>query len=301
MKRCTIMLTALAGLALLLAGCARGKNVLVFSETYWQSIMDLDPAVRPTLENDARQYHCSLTQVVVDRSVNYPELLRLRLTDVPRDLVIAGPLLSGDILKMAAQFPRTQFAVLAMPRLEGTIPENVIPVRFKREAAFFEAGQLCGQALGSGRFPELGTKVGVIASGMTAVEKEELAEFERGFSGSLSTGLIVSELIGTVTDRTKAVLAVENLLNQDIKVFMVKTYGLNGASLEKITAAGAYFIIQDFAAFNLFPEKCLLSIEDDYSGALTTLLQTPDFHPAAPLVGAARVRQGVLLTRGTGP
>jgi basic membrane lipoprotein Med (substrate-binding protein (PBP1-ABC) superfamily) len=205
--------------------------------------------------------------------------------------------MSAEVLRLAPQFPATQFAVMDMPRLEQDIPGNVMPVRCRRAEAYYEAGKRCGTVLSSDRFLQLGNRIGVIASGMTKAEKELLAEFERGFSSVHDARFIVTEELGSVSDRAKAALTVENLLNREIRLFLVKTYGLNGVCLEKITAADAFFIIEDFSVFNLFPEKCLLSIEDDYTEVLSTILKAEGFRPPTVPTGVARARKGVLLER----
>lgn len=297
MNRQVIQTILCCFLALLPAACARQKHVLLAAETYWLDIIDLDPAFNRVLDEESHRVPFSLSRLPLDRGVNYAEKLKRVLTDAPSDLVITGPLMSGEVIKVAPQFPAATFAVMEMPRVESEIPANVIPLRCRRESAFFEAGKLCGAALSSGRHPELGSKVGVIASGLTALEKEELAEFERGFSREMDAAQIITETIGSVVDRTKAVTAVENLSNRDVRVFLVKAYGLSAACLEKINANDGFFIMEDFPAFNLFPEKCLISIEDDYTQALHTLLTAPGFRASPPPQGQARAQAGPLLTQ----
>jgi hypothetical protein len=203
--------------------------------------------------------------------------------------------MSGEVLQFAPRFPATQFAVIDMPQMQGTLPGNVIPVRCSRAQAYYEAGKICGAAFAGGRLAELGSQMCVIASGMTSVEKDLLSEFEKGFAAEYDTGIIITEELGTVSDRAKAVLTVEKLLNQEVKLFLVHTYGLNGACLEKIISGKAYFIIEDFASFNLFSDKCLLSIENDYTRALAAILQDNNFHPRHIPAGIARVSKGALF------
>jgi hypothetical protein len=276
-------------------GCAAQKGIIVYSETYWREMIALDPAFQPHLRELASRYHYSLAFIDAPANTNYFEHLRRNILDLPSDMVITGTLLSAEVVKIAPLFPLKKFAVIAMPHLDTALPANVIPIYSQRAAAFREAGKIAGLALADGRFPQIGQKVGVILAGLTMTEKEMLSEFERGFSETGDTDKIVVEEIGTVTDRVKATLAVENLLNRDVKLFLVKTYGLSGACLEKIRQAGAYFIIEDFPSYKLSPERLILSIEDDYTKPLDALLAAKDFTPPTPPVLPALVRKGVIL------
>ena len=90
-------------------------------------------------------------------------------------------------------------------------------------------------------------------------------------------------------------LTIDSLLDQEVNLFLLHAYGLNGTCLEKLSSSDAYYIIEDYPVFSLFPEKCLLSIEDDYSQALASILTAEDFNPSSPPRGIARVRKGVLI------
>jgi len=140
-----------------------------------------------------------------------------------------------------------------------------------------------------------GRRIGVILTGLTREEKEMLGEFERGFSESEETRRIIIEELGTATDRVKAVRAVENLLNRDVKVFFVKAYGLNTACVEKIANAGGYFIIEDFSAFRLFPERLFLAIEDDHAQAIESILKQGKNAWNSPITISGAVREGEVL------
>jgi hypothetical protein len=295
MKRTGHIIFILACLACALAGCARSRGILVYSEEYWRNIIDSDPDFKPSLAAYALQAGATLTYIDAPRGINYFEHWRKILQDTPSDLVITGPLLCSEAMRIAPMFPAKHFAVLNMPRTEMNAPVNVTPVYSRRGPAFREAGRLTGKFLAAGGNHTLGRKVGVLVSGLTRQEKEMLAEFEKGFTANAEADLIIVEELGTVVDRVKAARAVEDLLNQDIRIFLVKTYGMSGACLERISAGGGYFIIEDFPSFNLFREKLFLSIEDDFSQPLGELIRAGNFNPSAPPFLPARVRKGPLL------
>ncbi len=263
----------------------------MYSETYWREITDRAPDFRSSLEREAAKSRLTLAFVNAPQGTNYFEDLRQSVQKHPSDLVITGPLLSNEAVRIAPLFPAKKFAVLDMPRIDAAAPPNVVPVRSQRAAAFYEAGKLTGAVLSSGILPAAGKKVGVILSGLTGVEKEMLSEFERGFSVKNDTGQISVVELGTVTDRVKASRAVEDLLNQDVRLFFVKAYGLNGACLERIVNGGGYFIVEDASTFFLAKDKLFLSIEDDYPPAFAELLRQATFtYPVLPVLPAKVVR-----------
>jgi hypothetical protein len=295
MKRAASIFFLTFFLALFLPGCATPKRIVVFSESYWRELTDRDPDFKATLERESARQADSLAFIDAPQGANYFEDLRRSLQKTPADLVITGPLLCNEDVRIAPLFPQTKFTVLDMPRIDSAIPPNVIPVYSQRGAAFREAGRLTAAALADPRLTALGKKVGIILSGLTQTEKEMYAEFERGFSTAGETNRLVVEELETVSDRVRAARAVEDLLNQDVKLFFVKAYGLNGACLERIAAAGAYFMMEDFPTFNLHPEKLLLSIEDDYVPALTALLQSKNFFFHTPPVLTAKIVKGDII------
>ncbi|MBN2353962.1 MAG: hypothetical protein JXD23_15420 [Spirochaetales bacterium] len=274
-------------------GCAaKGKSVLIFSETYWNAVIDQNPSFRSTLEREAARRGLDVTFVDVPRGNNYFEFLRQNLRSRPYDLVITGPLLCAEAVKMAPLYPLKRFAVLDMPRIDTAVPSNVVPVYSRRAPSFYEAGKLTGAVLSSGALPEAGKKVVVIASGMTRMEKEMLQEFERGFSVKGDTSWIDVKELGTAVDRVKAVQTVVDSLNENARLFFVKAYGLNGPCLEQIIGGGAYYIVEDADTFDSSKDKLFLSIEDDYTAPLAEILQSPDFTYHIPPVLPSKVVRG---------
>ncbi len=286
---CLLILTACL---FAFSGCAAGrKGVLVYSESYWSAVTDQTPSFRQTLEREAGRSRLDLSFVDAPRGTNYFEDLRQHLRSLPSALIITGPLLCADAVRIAPLYPLKKFAVLDMPHIDAAVPPNVVPVYSRRAPAFYEAGKLTGAVLASGALPNAGKKLVVIASGLTRREKEMIQEFERGFSVKGDTSWIEVTELGTVTDRVKALHAVVDALNRDVRFFLIMAYGLNGACLEQVVGGGAYYIIEDADTFKTSPDKLFLSIEDDFSVPLAALLQSPDFtYPVLPELPAKVVR-----------
>lgn len=267
----------------------------MFIEEYWSEVLESRQDQVQKLAAAVTDRNYVFTKIINTRGTNYSDNLRKVIQEKPSDLIIVSPLLSAEVIALAPQFPAKRFLILPAPRLNEIIPANVVLAGSSRTNAFYEIGKMTGQVLARDYNAAFGNRVGMILSGITGEEREIKASFERGFSLFMQTDALITEEIGTATDRVKAIRAVENLFNRGVRVFFVKTYGLNPACLEKIRSLGGYFIVEDFSYFNLFDDRLLFSIEDDLEKAVGDFLDLSDDAKPGKIPLEASIVTGLVL------
>jgi hypothetical protein len=211
--------------------------------------------------------------------------------------VFLGPLLPLDADALAARLPDVRF----LSEQAGTPgASNLYRLRFRRVEGFREAGTVAARLLTSPSLrPVLGErtargapKAGLLQAVPTPQGALEAEAFREGFLAEAPADLLVDRTIGSLTDTGQARRALEQMRQEGVAFFALKTYTLSGFCLEFLRSEGGVAFLEEGAGRRAYPEQVVLWLEEDLVGALRSLSSAP----AGQLVaGPVRLHAGAAL------
>jgi hypothetical protein len=116
--------------------------------------------------------------------------------------------------------------------------------------------------------------------------------FREGFLREAGPDLLVERTIGSLSDTGQARRAMEQMREDGVALFMLKTYTLSGYCLEFLRAEGGVAFLEEGAGRRAFPGQVVLWLEEDLVGALRSLASTPQ---GEPVTGPVRLHAGAAL------
>jgi hypothetical protein len=120
----------------------------------------------------------------------------------------------------------------------------------------------------------------------------EADAFREGFLAEGGADLLVERTIGSLSDTGQARRAMEQMREDGVALFMLKTYTLSGYCLEFLRAEGGVAFLEEGAGRRAFPGQVVLWLEEDLVGALRSLASTPQ---GEPVTGPVRLHAGAAL------
>jgi hypothetical protein len=182
----------------------------------------------------------------------------------------------------------------------GTPAVNQIVLVYDREQANYEAGRAIAVLLKDADFlerigvagpGELTPRAGIISAVSIATVQRENAAFIEGFSEIADPQRIEVREIGNLTDRVKARRLLDGMQEDAVAVVLLRTYALSGFCLDYLAKETGVAVVEGPIPEQAYGDTVLLTLVDDFIGALKQMAQTMD--PAAGAV--SRINAPVLL------
>jgi hypothetical protein len=213
------------------------------------------------------------------------------------DWVFLGPLLPLDAEALAARFPEVRFL---REQANPPFAPNLRSLHFRWEEAYRGAGAVAGRLVaspslrqllgeGSSRGP---AKAGLLLSVPTPRGRLQAEAFREGFLAEAGADLLVERTIGSQSDTAQARRVLEEMRQDGVALFMLKTYALSGYCLEFLRAEGGRAILEQAAGSRAYPDQAVLWMEEDLVGALRGLASAPEGQPVS---GPVRLHPGEAL------
>jgi hypothetical protein len=124
-----------------------------------------------------------------------------------------------------------------------------------------------------------------------ATVQRENAAFIEGFSEIADPQRIEVREIGNLTDRVKARRLLDGMQEDAVAVVLLRTYALSGFCLDYLAKETGVAVVEGPIPEQAYGDTVLLTLVDDFIGALKQMAQTMD--PAAGAV--SRINAPVLL------
>jgi hypothetical protein len=290
-------------LFLLLLACRPLPSLLLLLDPYTAQLLategQAEPALRRELRSDFRLRVQTLNAPAepgAAAAVLASEAERLIRAASP-SWVFLGPLLPLDAEALAARLPEVRFL---SEQAGATGAPNLYRLRFRREEAFHDAGIIAARLLTRPSLrPVLGertargaVKAGLLQAVPTPQGTLEAEAFREGFLAEAGAGLLMERTIGSLTDTGQARRVLEEMREDGVVFFALKTYSLSGFCLEFLRTQGGVAFLEEGAGRRAYPEQVVLWLEEDLAGALRRLSSTP----AGQLVsGPVRLHAGAAL------
>ncbi len=265
---------------LALTACNPAEKFLFFIEPYTWEIINSRGIDHRGLDHLLKKYDYRLLLVTVQPEMEAVNTLKNIILNKHPHMVFISPLFPFNVEKIISQFPETLF--ILPESLVSKDALNLIKISFKREEAFFKAGELSGKLVNNPSFSDYikaqsgikgPLKVGILISILNDSVKEEIAAFQNGFKKTSGPSYLVIKEIGNLTDRVKAKRLLEKMKEEGVAITLLKTYTLNLFCLEFLKKQGSLAIVEDWLGSGSYEKTVLMSIEEDLAAALENSLE----------------------------
>ena len=259
----------------LLLSCRPLPLLLVLLDPYYQELLAADGDNAASLR-DALSFRVRV-ETLGPRAEASVEAERLIRAGAP-EWVFLSPLLPVDADALAARLPGVRFL-----REQPGPPRapNLQRLRFARVEAFRDAGSIAARLLTRPSLqPVLGDRVGhppkagLLQAAPTPQGALEAEAFRAAFVVEAGPGLLVERTLGSLSDTSLARRALEQMREEGVAVFVLKTYALSSFCLEFLRTEGGVAVLEQSAGSRAFPAQVVLWFEEDLAGALRNLAAT---------------------------
>jgi len=257
--------------------CNMRNNAVFFAEKYWWDLIARETNLKQKLEKLCADSGFNFKLIIVDSKQDYTAQLT-RAASGPRvKLIITGPLMSDEVNAVAKDYTDKQFVVIGASEYFTFTAPHVISLHFDQEEAYTRAGKILRTLLGPAYYYMYenleGKNVGIIYSHETDKAREEVENFKNAFLQGQPADRLLLDSLENPNDRVEAVRAVDALFSKNVRIFVLKVYGLIPACIQKIVSLDSYYIIEDWQYLQEYGDHLLFSIEEDIPSALAAALQ----------------------------
>jgi basic membrane lipoprotein Med (substrate-binding protein (PBP1-ABC) superfamily) len=225
----------------------------------------------------------TLKLVIPENPEQAEKVLRETLKNHQPAITVITSLFPINLDLFAADFPASIFIQLeshgSSPKLQSpdNASANLIGHSFDRLPAFYQAGYAAARLLANPLLSEKHNtsrpgRVGILAAELTRGGREEIRAFKEGFLKLADHSQLLTIEIPSMNDRVKAKEYIDNLRNQGVVIYLLKSYILNLFYLDYLINKSGLAIVEDWQAAGSYSEAVLFSIEDNYQQALKTIL-----------------------------
>ncbi len=270
-------------LVFLLISCRQAGVFVFFSDPYSWVYLQEKGLSSGELTKLVEAGGYTLKLVIPENPEQAEKVLRKTLESHQPAITVVASLFTMDLARFAVDFPDSIFIQLdsqgSYPKLQnlGNASANLIGHSFDRLSAFYQAGYAAARLLANPLLSEKHNtsgpgRVGVLAAELTPGGREEIRAFKEGFLKLADHSQLLTIEIPDINDRVKAKEHIDNLKDQGVVIYLLKSYTLNSFYLDYLINESGLAIVEDWQAAGSHSEAVLFSIEDNYQQALKTIL-----------------------------
>lgn len=270
-------------LIILLISCRPAGVFIFFADPYSWEYLQAKGLSAGELTKLAKAGGYILKLVIPEKPEKAEEVLRETLQSRQPAIVVVSSFPSLDLKLFAADFPDSTFVQLeglgsqAKPHSLDNASANISGHYFTRLQAFYQAGYAAARLLanpllsGSKNISGPG-KLGILTAELSLGEREEVRAFKEGFLKLADPRQLMTVEINNINDRAKAKEYMDNLQDEGVVIYLLKSYTLNSFYFDYLINKGGFAIIENWQASGSYSEAVLFSIEDNYQQALKNIL-----------------------------